>query len=308
MRIVLTAVIMALMVSLSLAEAEGQRRIVLSFDDPPRGDGALYSGQDRTDRLIEALQASGSGPVLFFVTTQGLERHESGRDRLLAYAEAGHILANHSHTHMWAHRTPAQDYLADIDIAAGYLETLPNTRPWFRFPFLDEGRRPDQIAALAEGLDARGLANGYVTVDTYDWHLEMRFQQALSEGCAVNYDALGALYVSLSVEAAAYYDAVASDALGDAPVVHVLLLHENDLAARFAADLVDGLRNAGWEIVHPDQAYRDPLPTPQTPLTGQGRVAALAIDAGRDPRTIVHWGIDAALIDAQIEASGVFGD
>lgn len=287
--------------------ANAEKRIVLSYDDPPRGDGLLYSGDARTAELIEALESEKAGPVLFFVSTQGVEANATGQERLEAYAAAGHILANHSHAHMWAHETPVEVYLADVDKAAAYLSKLPNTRPWFRFPFLDEGRQPEKISALAEGLAARGLSNGYVTVDTYDWHLERQFQAALKAQKSVDYEALGRLYVRLSLESAEYYDQIARDTLGESPV-HVLLLHENDLAARYAADLVRELRNEGWEIVHPDTGYADPLPTPLTRLTGQGRVAALAIDKGRSPRTITHWGIDEQAIDAEIEKAEIFGN
>ncbi len=301
---VFLAVIMLAFVPL-LANAE--KRIVLSYDDPPRGDGHLYTGDERTALLIKALKGADTGPVLFFVSTQGIESSATGRQRLEAYADAGHVLANHSHAHMWAHQTPVDTYLDDVDKAAAYLSEMPNTRPWFRFPFLDEGRQPEKISALAEGLAARGLSNGYVTVDTYDWHLERRFQAALKSNQPIDYEALGRLYVRLSLESAEYYDQIARETLGESPV-HVLLLHENDIAARFAEDLVRALRDAGWEIVHPDTAYDDPLPEPLTRLTGQGRVAALAIDQGRSPKSITHWGIDAEAIDAEIEKNNLFGD
>lgn len=305
MRILLKALYASLLVVLLFQAASAEKRIVLSYDDPPRGDGQLYTGDERTAQLIQALDAAKAGPVLFFVSTQGVEANKTGLARLKAYAEAGHILANHTHKHMWAHKTPVDEYLADIDRAASYLADLPNTRPWFRFPFLDEGRDADRISALAEGLKARGLSNGYVTVDTYDWHLERQFQSALKNNQTVDYEALGALYVRLSLEATEFYDEIAQEALGESPV-HVLLLHENDLAARYASDLVQAFREAGWKIVHPDDAYTNPLPVPNTHLTGQGRVAALAIDRGRSPRTIVHWGIEEDAINEAINSSGAF--
>ena len=305
MRILLKTIFAALLIVLHFDSAQAEKRIVLSYDDAPRGDGQLYTGDERTAQLIEGLEAAEAGPVLFFATTRGIEANETGLTRLEAYGEAGHILANHTHTHMWAHRTPVEDYLADIDLAAAYLTDLPNTRPWFRFPYLDEGRALERISALAEGLEARGLSNGYVTVDTYDWHLERQFQSALQGKHTVDYEALGELYVRLSLEVTEFYDEIALETLGRSPV-HVLLLHENDLAARFAPDLVRAFREAGWEIVHPDEAYATPLPVPDTHLTGQGRVAALAIDQGRSPRTIVHWGIQERAINDAINASGAF--
>jgi hypothetical protein len=63
---------------------------------------------------------------------------------------------------------------------------------------------------------------------------------------------------------------------------HVLLLHENDLAAMYLGDLVARLRKTGWEIVSPDVAFRDPIARvePDTLVLGQGRVIALAAAKG----------------------------
>ncbi|MEO1311946.1 MAG: hypothetical protein AAFV51_13435, partial [Pseudomonadota bacterium] len=180
---------------------------------------------------------------------------------------------------------------------------IENLRPWFRFPFLDEGRDPAKVAAIAEGLEARGLANGYVTVDTYDWHMERRLQDALRDGRAVDYDKLGRLYVDMSLYAAEFYDGIAVQTLGYSPV-HVLLLHENDLAALYATDLVKAFRDAGWEIVGPDAAYGEALPTPETVRTSQGRVFALAADAGRSRRTMWTWAIDEEMLDLMLERRG----
>ena len=164
-----------------------QKRIVISYDDVPYGDRALYSGDERTTRFIQILNEVNSGPVLFFVTTRGIEKTATGDKRLHALSNAGHILANHSHSHMWAHKTSAEDYLADIDLAEKHLSEFDNTRAWFRFPFLDEGRKPEHIAALAKGLEQCGLSNGYVIIDTYDWHMETRLQEALEKGYAIDY-------------------------------------------------------------------------------------------------------------------------
>lgn len=300
------AIVLAGLLITSAQAFAGEKRIAITYDDAPRGDGGLYSGDERTAQLIRVLDSVNSGPVAFFVTSRGIDAN-NGAARLAAYAAAGHILANHSHSHLWAHRTSAEEYLADISLAQGYLAAYQNTRPWFRFPYLDEGRRPDHIKDLAKGLQDRGLINGYVTVDTYDWHIERRFQEALRDGKAIDYDALGRLYIKMCLDAAEYYEALAQETLGGSPV-HVLLLHENDLAARFSGDLIVALREAGWEIVSPDVAFQNPLPEPLTRLTSQGRVAALAIDAGQPARSIVHWGIEEESIDAALEESSAFQD
>ncbi len=282
------------------------KRIALSFDDAPRGQGPRYTGQERTDRLIRALQQARAPQAVFFVTPRDFER-EGGLKRVLQYAEAGHLVANHSNTHPWLSRSDAEDYLRDIDDAEAQLINLPNHRPLFRYPYLDEGRGQPRQQIVAAGLKARGFSNGYVTVDNYDWYLELKWQQAVKAGLVVDEKALGQAYVEILMSAVRFYDELAVTHLGRSPA-HVLLLHENDLAAQFIGDLVVALRADGWTLISPDQAYDDPIAgrIPVTLKTGQGRVAALAIDAGADPKTLTHLALEEKLIDQYLDRHHVF--
>jgi hypothetical protein len=108
------------------------------------------------------------------------------------------------------------------------------------------------------GLKARGLRNGYVTVDASDWHLEQLAIDAKKGGKAIDMDALRDLYVESHVEAAEFYDGLARQTLGRSPA-HVMLLHETDIAALWIDDLVAALRRAGWDIVTADKAFADPI-------------------------------------------------
>ncbi len=277
------------------------KRIALTFDDVPRHAGAFFTPDERTRALIDGLERAGVEQAAFFVTTGNLEKEDGagGAERIAAYVRAGHVLGNHTKTHPWLSRTPVEDYLADVDAAGAWLAGRPGTRPWFRFPYLDEGRRDlakrDAVrAALAE----RGLANAYVTVDNYDWHLDRIASDAKRAGTPLDMDALGDLYVETLVETAEFYDRIARDALGRSPV-HVLLLHETDLAALYVEKLVAGFRAAGWEIATADEAYADPLAgqVPDTWFLGSGRVAAWAHVRGREPRELVHERTDEAVLD-----------
>ena len=315
MRVMLAALLCGLAACAGEPEAQpdpaaplGGKRVAITYDDAPTGDGPAYTGPERAAALIRGLAEAGA-PAAFFVTTRGMNTEE-GRARVAAYAEAGHLIANHSDTHPWLTSTPLGDYLADLDAAEAKLAGLPNRRPWFRFPFLDEERedrtkRDAMRAALAE----RGLRNGYVTIDTYDWHLQRLWDRAAKAGRPVDAEALSAVYAAMVVEAAAFYDGMAVERLGRRPV-HVLLLHENDLAARHAGPMIAALRAEGWTIVSPDEAYDDPLArqNPDTLFAGKGRLAALVYDrGGRGGQVFDHWSSDEAGIEARAEAAGVFG-
>lgn len=289
------------------------KRIALTYDDAPLGQGPIFSGQQRTDAFIAQLRKSRSGPVTIFVTTQGMDDAD-GAARVTAYADAGHLIANHSDTHPWGSRLPIDDYIADIDTAELKLKGLPNRRPWYRFPYLDEGgygdanqdkaRRDIYRTALAE----RGLMSGYVTIDTYDWHLDSLWRKAERAGETADMDALSKVYVNMVLDAANHYDAMSQDVLGRR-AAQVLLLHENDLAASFTSAMIDALRNDGWEIISADEAYKDEIAdyAPETLFSGMGRIAAIARDQGKSGTEFFdHWSASEAGIEARTQTENVF--
>lgn len=289
------------------------KRIALTYDDAPLGNGPRYTGAARTAALVEQLAAADTGPVAIFVTTRGLETAD-GRARITSYADAGHLIANHSDVHAPASRTPVEDYIADIDRAEEKLAGFDNRRPWFRFPFLDEGgmgeANKDAVRrdALRAALKERDLISGYVTVDTYDWHLDRLWSSAGRRGRAVDMDVLSRVYVEMVLDAADHYDALGQQVLGRRPA-QVLLLHENDLAASFTIDLAQALRADGWTIIDPDEAFADPIVSelPTTRYSGGGRISALAADAGLQGREVFdHWSASEQGIEAKVAEYGAF--
>jgi len=284
------------------------KRIALSFDDAPRGQGPVLSGDERTKVLLASLAEAKSGPVVFFVTTKGFEK-TGGKERVESYDAAGHLIANHSHNHQWLQRMEPEDYIADIDRAERQLVGFENHRAWFRFPYLNEGTPLAKRDTVRNALKQRGLMNGYVTIDTYDWYIESEWKKAVKAGKSVDMQALQNAYVDMLMGAVNFYDQAAVETFDRSPA-HVILLHENDVAALFIDDLIKALRADGWEIVSPDEAYADPIASivPQTLETRQGHVAALAIEAGRNPKTLTHLAIEETKIDAFLIERKVFGE
>ncbi len=305
------AILMLCMTSLTATAADDvrlQKRIALSFDDAPKNDGPKFVGDHRAEVLLDALQRVNTGPVVFFVTTSHF-KVPGGRKRIERYAAAGHLIANHSHSHVWANRTDAAVYIDDIDQAEDLLAGIENRRAWFRFPYLDEGRSIEKRDAIRAALAERDLRNGYVTIDNYDWYLDAKWKAAVDAGRSVDVEALRDVYVEMLLGAANFYNDVALESLDRSPA-HIMLLHENDVAASFIGDFVAALRDDGWTIIHPDEAYSDPIAVqvPETLLAGQGRVAALAIEAGHDNRRLTHLAIEEDQIDALLAKRKVFGD
>lgn len=265
-------------------QAAAQKQIALSFDDVPRNRGAFFTPDERTQRIIGELQKADAPQAVFFVVPGQIGRDDGmgGEARIQAYVDAGHAIANHSNSHPHLSAMTAEAYLADIDAAEAWLRPRAAYRPWFRFPFLDEGGSDKaKRDAVRAGLAARGLHNGYVTAESSDWHLEALTIGAAKAGKQIDRKALGELYVTWHVEAADFADKLMQQATGRQPP-QVLLLHETDLAALYIGDLVRALRRDGWTIVSADDAYADPVARsmPDTPSANGTLTEALAWERG----------------------------
>ncbi|WP_404334052.1 polysaccharide deacetylase family protein [Sphingomonas sp. MMS12-HWE2-04] len=252
-------VLAALLVALPAAHAQtAPKRIALTFDDAPRAPGAFFTPQERARRLIAALKQARVTQAAFFVNP-GKVHGPADAALVDGYVRAGHVIANHGFSHLHLNQTTTADYLADLDKAEAWLSPRRGHRPWFRYPFLDEGGKDKaKRDAVRAGLAARGMTNGYVTAEASDWNIEQLTVAATKSGKKIDRTALRDLYVESHVQAADFADALMVKTIGRSPP-HVMLLHETDIAALYIGDLVKALRADGWEIVTADAAYADPL-------------------------------------------------
>lgn len=281
------------------------QEIALTFDDAPTADGRIYSGLERTQRIVHTLKKHRIEEVAFFVITGNIDAE--GQSRLKTYSAAGHLLANHSHKHLSIHQAGTRAYIADIKTADSILCLLGGYTKWFRYPFLDEGRFPGARDSIRFALEDLNLTNGYVTVDNYDWYLNHLLATAKGEKKTIDMDVMRDIYINHIYSSIQFYDQVAQTHLGRSPK-HVLLLHENDLAALFLDDLIASLKTKGWKIISPRDAYRDPIANqiPDVLFNGQGRVAAIARAKGVPARDLVQHSEDEVYLDELVKSRKVF--
>jgi hypothetical protein len=225
---------------------------------------------------------------------------------------AGHVIGSHTHSHVDLNTTTTDEYITDISIADRELSALPGFTQWFRFPFLREGNSLQKRDFVRSKLLHMGYQNAYVTVNTYDWYMDAKFQEALEQHLTVNETALRDTYVSVLMDAIVFYDQMARAVLGRSPK-HVILLHENDLAALYIGDLVSSLRSNGWKIISPDDAYTDPIShfvTSHLFPNNPGRIGEIAQSHGwkDDRQTLWHRACDKKFLDQKFIANRVFSE
>ena len=248
--------------------------IALTFDDAPRGDELIYSGVERTQKIIDVLKQHGI-QTMFFVNTNRFP-HAKGAERIAAYSKAGHLIANHTHSHLQLKDAPVKAFLEEIDRADKLLRPFPTFRPWFRFPNLGEGTSVEIRDHVRNHLKQKGYRNGYVTVDNHDYFIDDQVQAALKNGQKVNLDKACEMLADIMWDGIKFYDEVAQKHLG--PVRHVLLMHENDIEAHCLDKLISHIHAKGWKVISPEAAFSDPVlkNEPDTLYLNQGRIAAIA--------------------------------
>jgi peptidoglycan/xylan/chitin deacetylase (PgdA/CDA1 family) len=97
-------------------------QLAITLDDAPMGDMEIYSGKERTDRIIEALNRF-KLKVALFSNSSNFDRFD-GIERMKKYDLAGHMIANHTHSHPRLNELSAQEFINDIDQGYQHLKKL----------------------------------------------------------------------------------------------------------------------------------------------------------------------------------------
>ncbi|CCQ12478.1 polysaccharide deacetylase-related protein [Pseudoalteromonas luteoviolacea B = ATCC 29581] len=283
MRKTLPVYLTAMLLSFALDAADSEKNtsdkiIALSFDDSPRAANGYFSGSERADKLLKAFKQADVPQVAFFSVSGHL--NEEGIARLSRYNDAGHIIANHSHSHPDINSLTLAEYKADVKKADTLLRQFSMFKPWYRFPYLREGDTLQKRDGMRQFLTSENYFNAYITINNYDWYIENLFQEAIKSKPNLNFDALKSFYIDTLMEGINYYHQLALEQLGRAPK-HVLLLHEMDITAMFIDDLVTELKTQGWNVIPISDAYSDPIAQYETTRImkyNPGRIGEIAKD------------------------------
>ena len=253
-------------------------QIAITIDDAPGRDSAYYSRNERTKIISEKLSESNVQAMFFAI---GHNINNNGIDCLIKFTDDGHLIANHSYNHMDLNSVENKEYSDDILTNQELIKHLSTFSRFFRYPLLHEGNTIEKRDYIREFLKKQNLRNGYVTVDNWDFFINKVINDAKEKGKHVHLENLKRLYIDHIWSAIMFYDKIAVEYLGYSPK-HTLLLHDIDTTALFIDDLINFIRQEGWEIITPTEAYRDPIADykSETLINNQGRIMAIAIDKG----------------------------
>lgn len=256
-------------------------KFAITMDDFSLGFNQLLSPKKRNARILEALDKHNHKAV-GFVTGRFVD-NELGREVIESWSDAGHMIGNHTYSHMNSSEADVAAVKVDILKNHTFLSGYENYQKVFRFPFLAEGGTVEKVANYRAFLKEHEFQNAAVTIDTIDWYTTSRFEKKLNENPSISTKPYRDYYIKSVLELATHFQCLA-EALGYNNLPHSMLMHHNILNGLFLDDVLSAMKSAGWELVDAEDTLKHPLYSlePNTPTRGRSVLSVLALEKGLD--------------------------
>jgi peptidoglycan/xylan/chitin deacetylase (PgdA/CDA1 family) len=199
------------------------------------------------------------------------------------WGESGHAIGNHTYSHLnfCSKQVTLERFINDTVKNQALLENMPGWTRRLRFPFLKEGESPAKRDCFRKWLKAHGYKSGAVSIDTSDWYYNNRYLAWRKAHTGEDLAPFRTAYLNHLWNRTIYYDSLSQRVLNRS-VKHILLLHVNPINAAFLPDILKMYRSKGWQIISPQEAFKDPVysMTPKTLPAGESILWALAKQHG----------------------------
>jgi len=280
-------------------------QLALTMDDPTLKLNSTMYWQDANARILKAIGSRNVRAALFVC---GMRVDESDGAKLIsAWDQAGHLIANHSYSHLfYAEQTSYSDFAVDFLKNEKIIAPYRNRVALFRYPFLKEGDTAEKRDKFRALLRERGYRVGHVTIDASDWYVNQRLLHRWETAPATKVDAYRDYLIAHLLDRAAFYRQLAIDVL-ERDVRHTLLVHFNTLNALVLPDVMNAFESAGWQWIDASLAFEDPIfqRQPMIVPAGESLIWALAKESGRFTERLRYPGEDGEYEEPKMKGLGL---
>ncbi|OXR50709.1 hypothetical protein PuT2_02245 [Pusillimonas sp. T2] len=238
------------------AVARAQPTVALTFDDGFNAEGNNRVAAQYNKVILDTLRNKNIKAMLF--PLGALADNPDTMALVKAWGNQGHAIGNHTYSHQALSSTNTRRYLEDIKRADLLLRQVPGWCARLRFPYLDEGKTPEQRAEVLQWLAAEGYGVASATISLPDWELTKQYETLLNNADTSGAKAFLNDYTKQVITQARAQENYWQGLLKRSPA-HVLLLHANPLNADALPSIIDALRQDGWHFVTPASAFADPI-------------------------------------------------
>ena len=290
------------------AQTPPQRQIAITIDDLPAASANSMTGaqiNEMTAKLLGTLQKE-KVPAVGFVNERGLYKLGEVDDRIKAlnqWLDDGFELGNHTFGHTSLNQVTLQAWEDEVirgeTVTRILLAQHHMKMRYLRHPYLHTGRDMQTRREAEAFLVSRGYRIAPVTLDAGDWMYAGVYEDARKRGDTALQQQLVSSYFTRLGQVFDYYEKLSKDLFGYEPR-QVLLLHANWLEADHIAELLDALRQRGYQFISLGNALDDvAYSVPDEYVGEEGRVWIdhWAISRGRpqlNAPAFPQWLIDCA--------------
>lgn len=259
--------LLALLIALVSAGVQGQaanKKIAVTIDDLPLNGPRfeLSRLQTMTNRLLSGITRQHI-PIVGFVNESLLyvpDEFDARLAILRSWSDRGIELGNHTFAHVGFKDTPIDQYEDDFvrgeTITRLVLKEKGLKPRFFRHPFLQMGPTKDDELSFESFIAVRGYRIAPITIDIMDWMFRVAYVNARNQNDAAMMRQVVAAYLKFAGAKIEFCERVAGDLFGR-PIMHILLLHANELNADNFDQLVKVFADRGYRFISLDEALRD---------------------------------------------------
>lgn len=246
------AFIISLLLTASLF-AQQEKQIALTIDDLPLAEITGLNKEQRqmiSDRILAALDKHNVHTIGFVI---GRSLNSRNQHLLDEFVQAGHIIGNHTFSHLSLSAVSAAEYCEDILRTHFEIEDYMGDTAYFRYPFLERGITAAQRDSVYNFLEVNNYINVPVTIPTEDWGYNNSLMQAYIEKDTAAVNKIGSEYINSSVTMLKEWQQFAENNYLDPPP-QIMLIHMNLLNALFLDELLTEIKEDGWNFISPVKA------------------------------------------------------
>jgi len=263
------------------------KRIAFTIDDLPVGEEICHL-------LLQHLEESKVKAIGFVVGNMIDEKgeYEDRIDFLWQWKKHGHLLANHTYSHLPLSKLSLNEFEKDVirnkEILAPFMEGSPINYSFFRFPYLDYGNSAEQRSRAMTFLYEHSYTVVPVTIDTKDYIFNTLFSSALQ-----NNDHDGMQYIL--EEYLAYTKAIIwfrehqAIQLAGKYLGQIMLVHANRINAYCLNKIIELARKQGYEFVPLHEVLNEPIYRHGSAIINNENLLSWEVEMGNKEFTRVSY-------------------
>lgn len=233
--------------------------VAVTIDDLPLAAFEIFPDDDYRRRIVAGLCSlieTRGIPVTGFLNSSV---HGAMPELLERWKAAGIEIGNHTWSHPNLRDVGSDAFIEDVRRGHEAIRThVPNQRVIrFRYPYLSEGLDPAARDAVRAALAELGSPPAPVTILTRDWYYSTGYSRAQMAGDPVAAERWVQPWRWNMEEATRSAEALSRKIFGREPP-QILLIHANELNARYLGDYLDWMERRGYRFISLEEALADP--------------------------------------------------